>query len=255
MEVARQMRLRNQGTGHHRLYRHEEQGGPEQSLPEDERGHGRRQGQAQHPAHFQLGIMQITCQRDDESNSSGVYEPCPYCSGRSSSCHRGRSHRDQRKITSMGALSHGGRQGRPEPWVFLHPSTLRRLRPTQAHRPDGELWPRFLRGGRHLSRRELQGDRRVDRKEVIDPAMRILAAFDKCKDSLNADELCSLAVEDRGQVSRRHGQGEPPDRWRRGFGLHPDAPGGRMRPVRCPVPGRPHEVETASPRFPPLVQA
>ena len=30
----------------------------------------------------QLGIMQITRQRHDESNSSGVYESCPYCNGR-----------------------------------------------------------------------------------------------------------------------------------------------------------------------------
>ena len=30
----------------------------------------------------QLGIMQITRQRHDESNSSGIYEPCPYCVGR-----------------------------------------------------------------------------------------------------------------------------------------------------------------------------
>ena len=30
----------------------------------------------------QLGIMQITRQRHDESNSSGIYEACPYCIGR-----------------------------------------------------------------------------------------------------------------------------------------------------------------------------
>ena len=30
----------------------------------------------------QLGIMQITSQRHDESNSSGIYEPCPYCKGK-----------------------------------------------------------------------------------------------------------------------------------------------------------------------------
>ena len=29
-----------------------------------------------------LGITQITRQRHDESDSSGVYEPCPYCGGR-----------------------------------------------------------------------------------------------------------------------------------------------------------------------------
>ena len=30
----------------------------------------------------ELGIMQITRQRHDESNASGVYESCPYCKGR-----------------------------------------------------------------------------------------------------------------------------------------------------------------------------
>ena len=30
----------------------------------------------------QLGIMQMTRQRHKESNSSGIYAPCPYCSGR-----------------------------------------------------------------------------------------------------------------------------------------------------------------------------
>ena len=49
----------------------------------------------------QLGIMQITRQRHDESNSSGVYEPCPYCSGRGIvKSPRAVSIEIQRKITS-----------------------------------------------------------------------------------------------------------------------------------------------------------
>ena len=50
----------------------------------------------------QLGIMQITRQRHDESNSSGVYEPCPYCSGRGIvKSPRAVSIEIQRKITSV----------------------------------------------------------------------------------------------------------------------------------------------------------
>ena len=79
----------------------------------------------------QLGIMQITRQRHDESKSSGVYEPCPYCNGRGIvKSPRSVSIEIQRKITSA------VRRSRLEPSternlslkVFLHPSTLRRLR-------------------------------------------------------------------------------------------------------------------------------
>ena len=91
----------------------------------------------------QLGIMQITRQRHDESNSSGVYEPCPYCNGRGIvKSPRSVSIEIQRKITSA------VRRSRLEPSmernlklkVFLHPSSLRRLRG-----PDSKLVERMER--------------------------------------------------------------------------------------------------------------
>ena len=91
----------------------------------------------------QLGIMQITRQRHDESNSSGVYEPCPYCNGRGIvKSPRSVSIEIQRKITSA------VRRSRLKPSternlklkVFLHPSSLRRLRG-----PDSKLVERMER--------------------------------------------------------------------------------------------------------------
>jgi ribonuclease G len=90
----------------------------------------------------QLGIMQITRQRHDESNSSGIYEPCPYCSGRGIvKSPRAVSIEIQRKITSV------VRRFREENIekeailkIFLHPSTLRRLRG-----PDSKLIDRMER--------------------------------------------------------------------------------------------------------------
>ena len=90
----------------------------------------------------QLGIMQITRQRHDESNSSGIYEPCPYCSGRGIvKSPRAVSIEIQRKITSV------VRRFREENLekeinlkIFLHPSTLRRLRG-----PDSKLIDRMER--------------------------------------------------------------------------------------------------------------
>ena len=50
----------------------------------------------------QLGIMQITRQRHDESNSSGVYESCPYCNGRGIvKSPRAVSIEIRRKVTNM----------------------------------------------------------------------------------------------------------------------------------------------------------
>ena len=78
----------------------------------------------------QLGIMQITRQRHDESNSSGIYEPCPYCSGRGIV-------KSPRAVVlkfkgKLPALSQGLRrremQIQKHIKIFLHPSTLRRLR-------------------------------------------------------------------------------------------------------------------------------
>jgi ribonuclease G len=90
----------------------------------------------------QLGIMQVTRQRHDESNSSGIYEACPYCSGRGIvKSPRAVSIEIQRKITSV------VRRFREENInaetmlkIFLHPSTLRRLRG-----PDSKLIDRMER--------------------------------------------------------------------------------------------------------------
>ena len=91
----------------------------------------------------QLGIMQITRQRHDESNSSGVYEACPYCTGRGIvKSPRSVSIEIQRKITS--AVRHHSLESMNGTGlklkVFLHPSSLRRLRG-----PDSKLIERLER--------------------------------------------------------------------------------------------------------------
>jgi ribonuclease G len=91
----------------------------------------------------QLGIMQITRQRHDESNSSGIYDACPYCTGRGIvKSPRAVSIEIQRKISN--AIS---RYKAMEPAtaelklkVFLHPGNLRRLRG-----PDSKLIERMQR--------------------------------------------------------------------------------------------------------------
>jgi ribonuclease G len=91
----------------------------------------------------QLGIMQITRQRHDESNSSGIYDACPYCKGRGIvKSPRAVSIEIQRKISN--AIS---RSKLIEPSsaelklkVFLHPGNLRRLRG-----PDSKLIERMQR--------------------------------------------------------------------------------------------------------------
>ena len=88
----------------------------------------------------QLGIMQITRQRHDESNSSGIYEPCPYCVGRGIvKSPKSVSIEIQRKLSSI------VRKFRLEVEtkdlnlkVFLHPGVLRRLRG-----PDAKLLERI----------------------------------------------------------------------------------------------------------------
>ena len=90
----------------------------------------------------QLGIMQITRQRHDESNSSGIYEPCPYCMGRGIvKSPRAVSIEIQRKITSM-IRRFRIEEGKEDLSlkVFLHPSALRRLRG-----PDSKLIDRMER--------------------------------------------------------------------------------------------------------------
>ena len=88
----------------------------------------------------QLGIMQITRQRHDESNSSGVYEPCPYCKGRGIvKSPRSVSIEIQRLITSaVRAQITDASESNPKIKVFLHPRTLRRLRG-----PDSSLIKRL----------------------------------------------------------------------------------------------------------------
>ena len=90
----------------------------------------------------QLGIMQITRQRHDESNSSGIYEPCPYCSGRGIvKSPRAVSIEIQRKITSVvRRLREENIEKETNLKIFLHPSTLRRLRG-----PDSKLIDRMER--------------------------------------------------------------------------------------------------------------
>ena len=77
----------------------------------------------------QLGIMQITRQRHDESNSSGIYEPCPYCSGRGIvKSPRAVSIEIQRKITSVvRRLREENIEKEANLKIFLHPSTLTTL--------------------------------------------------------------------------------------------------------------------------------
>jgi ribonuclease G len=90
----------------------------------------------------QLGIMQITRQRHDESNSSGIYEPCPYCSGRGIvKSPRAVSIEIQRKITSVvRRFREENINAETNLKIFLHPSTLRRLRG-----PDSKLIDRMER--------------------------------------------------------------------------------------------------------------
>ncbi|MDG1138256.1 MAG: Rne/Rng family ribonuclease [Opitutales bacterium] len=144
MEVARQMRLRNLGglvivdfidmknKGDQRKVHQRMKA----SMADDKSKHNIL------PI-SQLGIMQITRQRHDESNSSGIYDACPYCKGRGIvKSPRAVSIEIQRKISN--AIS---RSKLVEPAsaelklkVFLHPGNLRRLRG-----PDSKLIERMQR--------------------------------------------------------------------------------------------------------------
>lgn len=88
----------------------------------------------------ELGIMQITRQRHDESNSSGVFEPCPYCKGRGIvKSPRSISIEIQRLISNAVRRSAvNDRETSPCFKVFLHPAVLRRLRG-----PDAPLLSRL----------------------------------------------------------------------------------------------------------------
>ncbi|HAW97244.1 MAG TPA: ribonuclease E/G, partial [Opitutae bacterium] len=103
MEVARQMRLRNLGGLVIIDFIDMKNKGDQRKVFQKMKG-AMADDKAKHnilPI-SQLGIMQITRQRHDESNSSGVYEPCPYCSGRGIvKSPRAVSIEIQRKITNM----------------------------------------------------------------------------------------------------------------------------------------------------------
>ena len=76
----------------------------------------------------ELGIMQITRQRHDESNSSGVYESCPYCKGRGIiKSPRSVSIEIQRLVSSAVRRMKSENQ-HSNLKVYLHPAVLRRLR-------------------------------------------------------------------------------------------------------------------------------
>lgn len=78
-----------------------------------------------------LGIMQMTRQRSQESTSSGMYVPCPYCQGRGIvKSVRSLSVEIQRKLVSIIRHFHKGSR-KQEPIrlkVLLHPVVLERLR-------------------------------------------------------------------------------------------------------------------------------
>jgi len=77
----------------------------------------------------ELGIMQITRQRHDESNASGVYESCPYCKGRGIvKSSRSISIEIQRIVSNAVRRIKSEDSGAIKLKVFLHPSVLRRLR-------------------------------------------------------------------------------------------------------------------------------
>ena len=78
----------------------------------------------------QLGIMQITRQRHDESNSSGIYDTCPYCVGRGIvKSARSVSIEIQRRLSSLVRANNANQDKATQKLkVFLHPGVLRRLR-------------------------------------------------------------------------------------------------------------------------------
>ncbi|MGC9450140.1 MAG: Rne/Rng family ribonuclease [Oceanipulchritudo sp.] len=84
-----------------------------------------------------LGIMQMTRQRHKESVSSGLYNTCPYCSGRGSvKSPRTMSVEIQRRLTSVIRRLRMQTPGSEEDlWlrIFCHPHALERLRHEDEH--------------------------------------------------------------------------------------------------------------------------
>ncbi len=78
----------------------------------------------------ELGIMQMTRQRHQESNSRGIYTCCPYCGGRGSvKSARTMSVEIQRQLMSVVRhLRAKGMEGTVRLKTLLHPTVLERLR-------------------------------------------------------------------------------------------------------------------------------
>ena len=142
MEVARQMRLRNLGGLVIVDFIDMKNKGDQRKVHQKMKA-AMAEDKAKHnilPI-SQLGIMQITRQRHDESNSSGIYEPCPYCNGRGIvKSPRAVSIEIQRKISNAISRTKVTDPTRKELKlkIFLHPSNLRRLRG-----PDSKLIERM----------------------------------------------------------------------------------------------------------------
>lgn len=81
----------------------------------------------------QLGIMQMTRQRQTESNISGIYTGCPYCASRGIvKSSRSMSVEIQRRVVSIArhlrATGQRSEDGPVELRVLLHPTNLERMR-------------------------------------------------------------------------------------------------------------------------------
>jgi ribonuclease G len=85
----------------------------------------------------QLGIMQMTRQRHKESVSSGLYSPCPYCTGRGTvKSARTMSVEIQRRLTNViRRLRSHVQEDQDDIWlrIFCHPHALERLRHEDEH--------------------------------------------------------------------------------------------------------------------------
>lgn len=85
----------------------------------------------------QLGIMQMTRQRQVESNASGVYTGCPYCRGRGIvKSSRTMSVEIQRKLVSIIRHQRRSGTGSTEPLsirLLVHPVNMERLRGEDGH--------------------------------------------------------------------------------------------------------------------------
>jgi ribonuclease G len=118
----------------------------------------------------QLGIMQMTRQRQQESLSSNLYTDCPYCHGRGIvKSATTMSVELQRRLSSVVRRLHARKDGKEYSLrVLVHPAVLERLRSE-----DADLLVRMEKSFRRearlprrpeLPRRELQDHQRADRR-------------------------------------------------------------------------------------------